>query len=83
MGSSKFHSFCLFTGKIDEFKIFIILFVSKDTVALACGMSWGGLLLDTFVPFFLAYRPTRMLAFLATMVFHITNKLMLNIGNIT
>jgi vitamin K-dependent gamma-carboxylase len=37
-------------------------------------------LLDTFVPFFLSYRPTRMLAFLATMAFHVTNKFMLNIG---
>jgi hypothetical protein len=67
-----------------EFDLILLLLTSvvvwQDTLAMACGMSWAGLLLDTFVPFLLAYRPTRNLAFLATMMFHITNKLMLNIG---
>jgi hypothetical protein len=47
----------------------------QQTREMACFMSWGGLLLDTFVPFFLAYKPTRFLAFMATMVFHAMNKL--------
>jgi vitamin K-dependent gamma-carboxylase len=52
----------------------------QKTTEMACFMSWSGLLLDSFVPFFLSYRPTRMLAFMATMAFHVTNKFMLNIG---
>eukprot|EP01108_Squamamoeba_japonica_P000146 TRINITY_DN1017_c0_g1_i2.p1 TRINITY_DN1017_c0_g1~~TRINITY_DN1017_c0_g1_i2.p1 ORF type:complete len:454 (-),score=112.76 TRINITY_DN1017_c0_g1_i2:644-2005(-) len=52
----------------------------QDTTEMACAMSWMGLLLDTFVPFFLYFAPTRLLAFTATLFFHYTNKMMLNIG---
>jgi vitamin K-dependent gamma-carboxylase len=43
-------------------------------------MSYGGLVLDLLVPFFLLSRKTRVPAFLFALFFHLTNTLLFNIG---
>ncbi len=42
--------------------------------------SWGGALYDLFLVFFLLYRPTRWLAYLAVVVFHILTAMLFPIG---
>eukprot|EP01108_Squamamoeba_japonica_P006655 TRINITY_DN5433_c0_g1_i1.p1 TRINITY_DN5433_c0_g1~~TRINITY_DN5433_c0_g1_i1.p1 ORF type:complete len:570 (-),score=250.60 TRINITY_DN5433_c0_g1_i1:38-1702(-) len=55
-----------------------------DSYYTALFMSWAGLLFDTFVPFFffvpLPIPYARQLAFVASFLFHIMNKLIFNIG---
>lgn len=43
-------------------------------------MSWGGLIYDTFVGFALLFKVTRWPAIAATIFFHLSNKLVFNIG---
>ena len=42
--------------------------------------SWAGMLFDTTVPFFLAWRKTRLLAYIAVVVFHTVTGMMFQIG---
>ncbi|MEO1408475.1 MAG: HTTM domain-containing protein [Bacteroidota bacterium] len=42
--------------------------------------SWAGMLFDTTIVFFLLYRPTRILAYLAVVVFHLLTGLLFQIG---
>jgi hypothetical protein len=42
--------------------------------------SWIGMLFDTFIIFFLIYKPTRLLAYLAVVIFHTLTGLMFQIG---
>jgi hypothetical protein len=51
-----------------------------DELWLQLFFSWGGLLLDLLVPFFLLWRRTRMVAFLFTVVFHLINARLFGIG---
>lgn len=51
-----------------------------DTEALPFLMSWGGAIYDLTIVFFLLYRPTRPLAYLAVIGFHLMTGLLFNIG---
>jgi hypothetical protein len=42
--------------------------------------SWIGMLFDTFIIFFLLYKPTRLLAYIAVVIFHTLTGLMFQIG---
>ncbi|NJO03279.1 MAG: HTTM domain-containing protein [Bacteroidia bacterium] len=42
--------------------------------------SWGGMLYDVSIPFFLLYRPTRLWAYLAVIGFHVMTGLLFQIG---
>ena len=42
--------------------------------------SWGGMLYDTFIVFFLMYRPTRIVAYMAVLAFHIVVGILFQIG---
>ena len=42
--------------------------------------SWGGALYDLFIVFFLLYRPTRWLAYLAVIGFHVATAMLFQIG---
>jgi hypothetical protein len=42
--------------------------------------SWIGMLFDTFIIFFLIYKPTRLLAYIAVVIFHTLTGLMFQIG---
>ena len=46
----------------------------------ALGFAWGGMLFDIFIVPMLLWRRTRVWAFALTLLFHLTNKLFLNIG---
>ncbi|MFP4290337.1 MAG: HTTM domain-containing protein [Cyclobacteriaceae bacterium] len=48
--------------------------------ATAYIFSWGGMLYDTFVPFFLMWRKTRLWAYLAVIVFHTITGVLFQIG---
>ncbi|MEM9990888.1 MAG: HTTM domain-containing protein [Bacteroidota bacterium] len=51
---------------------------SKRWIAFA--FSWAGAVYDLTITFFLLYRPTRPLAYLGVVVFHLMTKLLFNIG---
>ncbi len=42
--------------------------------------SWGGAFYDTFIVFFLLYRPTRIYAFMMVVIFHVLTALLFPIG---
>ena len=42
--------------------------------------SWGGAIYDTLIPFFLIFKKTRVLAFVAVLFFHITTSVLFPIG---
>jgi len=52
--------------------------LEKEWVAYA--MSYGGLLLDLFITFFLIFKRTRIMAFLAVISFHLINMMVFQIG---
>ncbi|PKB43867.1 vitamin K-dependent gamma-carboxylase-like protein [Cellulophaga sp. RHA19] len=43
-------------------------------------MSWSGMLYDLFIPFLLLYKRTRILAFVAVVVFHLFTRILFPIG---
>jgi len=43
-------------------------------------MSWSGMLYDLVIPFLLLYKPTRKLAFLAVVLFHVFTRILFPIG---
>ena len=43
-------------------------------------MSWGGMFYDLLIPFLLLYKPTRILAFLLVIFFHVFTKVLFPIG---
>ncbi|MEO1291046.1 MAG: HTTM domain-containing protein [Chloroflexota bacterium] len=51
-----------------------------DHLWVAYLMSWGGAFYDLTIPFFLLWRRTRPLAYLAVIIFHIMTALLFNIG---
>jgi hypothetical protein len=52
--------------------------LGQESTVLA--ISYGGLLFDLCIGFFLLWRPTRRAAFLAAILFHATNSLLFDIG---
>lgn len=73
-----------------EAKPLSIWLSTKDTLPLigpllkeswaAYAFSWSGALYDLCIPFLLWYRPTRTLAFVAVVVFHLLTRLLFPIG---
>lgn len=51
-----------------------------DHAWIAYAMSWGGMLFDLTVPFWLSWRKSRPVAYLAVLVFHGLTGLLFNIG---
>lgn len=54
-------------------------FISQDWFAYF--IAYGGVIFDTTIAFFLLYKPTRLLAFIAVLFFHITNTFLFGIGS--
>lgn len=52
--------------------------LEREWVAYA--FSWGGAAYDLLIPFALLYRPTRKLAFLAVIIFHVLTRVLFPIG---
>ncbi len=73
-----------------EAKPLSIWLATKDSIPLigsllketwvAYAFSWSGALYDLFIPFLLWYRPTRGLAFIAVVVFHLLTRILFPIG---
>ncbi|WP_342670962.1 HTTM domain-containing protein [Lewinella cohaerens] len=73
-----------------EAKPLSIWLATKDSIPLIGGLlketwvayafSWSGALYDLFIPFLLWYRPTRSLAFVAVVIFHLLTRILFPIG---
>lgn len=73
-----------------EAKPLSIWLATKDSIPLigsllketwvAYAFSWSGALYDLFIPFLLWYRPTRSLAFVAVVIFHLLTRILFPIG---
>jgi hypothetical protein len=73
-----------------EAKPLRIWLATKDSIPLigsllketwvAYAFSWSGAFYDLFIPFFLWYRPTRGLAFVAVVIFHLLTRILFPIG---
>lgn len=61
----------------DKMPLISELFTWETTPYL---FSWIGMLFDTFIIFFLIYKPTRLLAYIAVVIFHTLTGLMFQIG---
>lgn len=47
---------------------------------VAYAFSWGGAIYDLLIPFALLYKPTRTLAFIAVVIFHVLTRILFPIG---